>query len=276
MHPMMTIALKEFRDALRNRWIVSATLLLAGLAFALSFLGSAPAGGMLGVKPLAVVVVSLSSLTVFLLPLIALLLAYDALVGEAERGTLLLLFTYPITRNQLLLGKFLGHTGVILFATVIGYGVAGLAMGWRGDGADAQSGWAFVFLIGSSVVLGAIFIALAYLISAWVRERGTAAGLAMGVWLFFVVLYDLGLLGLLAATSGQLSERLFSWMLLANPADLFRLVNLGTFENVRVFSGLAGLSQQVTWPSEILLASLLAWLVVPLALAMWRFRRVEP
>lgn len=276
MHPMMTIAMKEFRDALRNRWVVSATVLLAGLAFVLSFLGSAPAGGMLGVKPLAVVVVSLSSLTVFLLPLIALLLAYDALVGEAERGTLLLLFTYPITRNQLLLGKFLGHTGVILFATVIGYGVAGLAVGWRGDGADTQSGWAFVFLIGSSVVLGAIFIALAYLISAWVRERGTAAGLAMGVWLFFVVLYDLGLLGLLAATSGQLSEQLFSWMLLANPADLFRLVNLGTFENVRVFSGLSGLSQQVTWPLEVLLASLLAWLVVPLTLAMWRFRRVEP
>ena len=41
-------------------------------------------------------VVSLSSLTIFLVPLIALLLSHDAIVGEAERGTLLLLLSYPV------------------------------------------------------------------------------------------------------------------------------------------------------------------------------------
>lgn len=276
MNPMVTIAIKEFRDALRNRWIISATALMAGLAFALAFLGGTPSGGLMGVKPLAVVVVSLSSLTVFLLPLIALLLAYDALVGEAERGTLLLLFTYPVTRNQILLGKFFGHAGVIMVSTVVGYGVAGLAIGLRGGGGDPESWWAFAFLVGSSVLLGAVFIAIAYLISAMVRERGTAAGLAIGVWLIFMVLYDLGLLGLLAATKGQLSERVFSWLLLANPSDIFRLVNLSAFENVRVFSGLAGLGPHVMWRPEILLASLVAWLIVPLALAMVRFHRVDP
>lgn len=44
MRTVLIIAGKEMRDGLRNRWIVGATLLLAGLAFALTFLGSAPAG----------------------------------------------------------------------------------------------------------------------------------------------------------------------------------------------------------------------------------------
>ncbi|MBF0310468.1 MAG: ABC transporter permease subunit, partial [Magnetococcales bacterium] len=124
MNPVWVVAAKEVKDALRNRWIVSATLLLAGLAFGLAFLGSTPTGA-LGAKPLAVVVVSLASLTIFLLPLIALLLSYDALVGEMERGTLLLLLTYPVTKGQVILGKFLGHTVVLGLATVVGYGAAG-------------------------------------------------------------------------------------------------------------------------------------------------------
>ena len=41
-------------------------------------------------------VASLTSLATFLMPLIALLLAYDAIVGEEEGGTLLLLLTYPL------------------------------------------------------------------------------------------------------------------------------------------------------------------------------------
>ncbi|MBF0283268.1 MAG: ABC transporter permease [Magnetococcales bacterium] len=274
MNPTLVIAGKEIRDALRNRWVVSATLLLAGLAFALAFLGSAPTGE-LGVKPLAVTVVSLASLTIFLLPLIALMLSYDALVGEAERGTLLLLFTYPVTKTQILLGKFTGHVTVLAIATVVGYGAAGAAAGLNAGGADPQSWKAFAALLGSSALLGGVFIALAYLISALVRERGTAAGAAIGVWLLFVVLYDMGLLGLLAATKGQIHEKIFPWLLLANPADVYRLFNLTTFDNVRAFSGLAGLSGQISFSPALLLGVLTAWMVVPLILAVAVFKRRE-
>ncbi|MBF0126117.1 MAG: ABC transporter permease [Magnetococcales bacterium] len=274
MSAVGVIAGKEVRDALRNRWVVSATLLLAGLAFALAFLGSAPTGT-LGAKPLAITVVSLSSLTIFLLPLIALMLAYDALVGEAERGTLLLLLTYPVTKSQVLVGKFIGHVGVLALSTIVGYGSAGLAVGLGGEGADSQSWHAFGSLLGSSVLLGAVFIAIAYLVSALVRERGAAAGIAIGVWLLFVVLYDMGLLGVLVATKGQIHEQLFPWLLLGNPADIFRLFNLTAFDNVRTFSGLAGLSGQVDFSPGFLLGMLLVWMVVPLLGAIVVFRKRE-
>src|SRR3546814_13191470 len=87
-------------------------------------LGSTPTGTV-GASPFGGVVVSLASLTIFLLPLLALLLSFDAVVGEAERGTLLLLLAYPVGRWQVVLGKFLGHASILALAPVIGYGAAG-------------------------------------------------------------------------------------------------------------------------------------------------------
>ena len=130
MNAIATMAAKEIREASRNRWIMAITVLLGGLALSLSFLGSAPTGTV-GVGSLEVTIVSLASLTIFLLPLIALLLGFDAIVGESERGTLLLLLTYPLSRPQLLIGKFLGHAAVLCFATVVGYGIAGVAVAVR-------------------------------------------------------------------------------------------------------------------------------------------------
>ena len=56
--------------------------------------------------PLAIAVANLSSLGVYLLPLLALMLSFDAVVGESERGTLNLLLAYPVDRWQVILGKF--------------------------------------------------------------------------------------------------------------------------------------------------------------------------
>src|SRR5207248_10057384 len=98
---------KEIREAVRNRWVLAATLLLAGLALSLTFLGSTPTGDV-GVRALDVVIVSLSSLTIFLVPLIALLISHDAIVGDMERGTMLLLLPYPVGRSQVVRGQFAG------------------------------------------------------------------------------------------------------------------------------------------------------------------------
>ena len=274
MRALWWIAYKEWQDAVRNRWMIGATLLLASLAFVLSFLGSTPTGGNLGVKPLAVTVVSLASLSIFLIPLMALLLAYDAIIGEFERGVMLLLLSYPISRNQILFGKFIGHTSVLALATCLGYGAAGAATGFV-NGADAESWQAFASLVATSVLLGAVFLALAYLASALARERGAAAGLAVAIWLFFVILYDMGLLGVLVASHGQIRADIFPYFLLANPADVYRLFNLGGFENVRQFSGLAGLSGDLPFSSMTLLAVLFAWVAIPLSLASILFRRME-
>lgn len=273
MNAVFIILGKEIRDGLRNRWVLAVTLLLAALALALGFLGSAPTGNV-KVDPLTVTVVSLSSLSIFLVPLIALLLAYDAVVGEVERGTMMLLLSYPVKRWQVLAGKFLGHLAILAIATGVGFGLAGLALQLAHDGIDLAAWGPFALLIGASVLLGACFLSIGYLLSALVRERATAAGLAIGVWLLLVVIFDMALLGVLVADQGRvMTAPVLNAVLLLNPTDVYRLLNLTGHENVAMFAGVAGLADQVKLPFAALLLAQLLWIGVPFMLASAVFQR---
>ncbi len=273
MNAILIILGKELRDGLRNRWVLAVTLLLAALALALGFLGSAPTGNV-KVDPLTVTVVSLSSLSIFLVPLIALLLAYDSLVGEVERGTMMLLLSYPVKRWQVLAGKFLGHLVILAVATTLGFGFAGVTLQLAHDGIDLAAWGPFVLLIGASVLLGACFLAIGYLLSALVRERATAAGLAIGVWLLLVVIFDMALLGVLVADQGRvLTPSALNAVLMFNPTDVYRLLNLTGHENVAMFAGVAGLAEQVELPFAVLLLAQLAWVALPFTLAVAVFQR---
>lgn len=273
MNAMLTIAGQEIRDGLRNRWILALTLVLAGFALSLTFVGSAPTG-QVDASPLLITVVSLSSLTIFLLPLIGLMLSFDTVVGESERGTLLLLLAYPVSRWQVLTGKFLGHVAILAFATVVGYGAAGAVAAYRGA-VDAAALQAFAAMVGSSIVLGAAFLALGYVVSTTVRERATAAGIAIGIWLLFVLVYDMALLGILVAGANTISGTAFHALLLANPADAYRLFNLTGFDNVALLSGTVGMMGEAKISPLLLLAAQLAWVAVPLAIALAVFQRKE-
>ncbi len=275
MNSLCIIAVKEIQEGLRNRWVLATTLLLLALSLTLSFLGSAPTGNV-GVRALDVVIVSLSSLSIFLLPLIALLISYDAIVGEVDRGTMLLLLSYPVARWQVLLGKFLGHLAILAFATVLGYGATAVALALTGTPIEADSWMAFARLIGSSILLGAVFVAIGYLISAQVQDRGTAGGIAIGIWLLLVLLYDMAILGFLVADQGRtLSAGLLNMLLLLNPTDTYRMFNLTGSAGVSSLSGMAGLAEVQTLQPSALLGMLALWILLPLALATTIFSRRE-
>ena len=274
MKTVTIIAGKEILESLRNRWVLATTLLLAALALSLTFLGSAPTGNV-SAGALDVVVVSLSSLTIFLLPLIALLISHDAIVGEMERGTMILLLSYPVGRYQIVLGKFCGHVLILAFATVIGYGVAAGALAISGAAVLAASWYAFAWMIGTSIMLGAAFVAIGYLISSLAGDRGTAAGVSVGVWLIMVLVFDMALLGLLVVDQGRtVSASVLERLLFLNPTDIYRLANLTGF-NVSQFSGMAGLAGSTGASTLALLVGMVLWIAVPLGLATVSFARRE-
>ena len=275
MSALVILAAKEIRRGIRNRWVVATTLLMLALALSIAFLGSAPMGTV-GAARLSVTVVSLSSLTIFLIPLIALMLSYDAVIGEVENGTMLLLLTYPVARWQVIAGKFLGHTAILAVATAVGYGAAGLAVGLTEDGTSSAVWLSLATMTGSSVMLGAAFLTLGYLISVIVRERGTAAGLAVAVWLVFVLLFDMSLLGILVADKGAtLKADAVSLLMMLNPADIYRMLNLTTSPDIAALSGMVSLGGRGALPAGVLIAALTAWIAVPLGLAALIFRRRE-
>lgn len=275
MKNIAIIASKEIQEGLRNRWVLATTLLLAALALSMTFLGSAPTGSALGASQMDVVIVSLSSLTIFLIPLIALLISHDAIVGEMERGTMLLLLSYPLSRAQVVLGKFFGQFAILAFATVFGYGIAALAILAGGSGANSESWAAFAILIGSSILLGAVFIAIGFLASTLVRERSTAAGIAIGVWLFFVLIYDAALLALLVFDQGKMiGTGILNTLLLINPADSYRLLNFGVGQ-AGALTGMGGVAGNATLGPLIMTLTLGLWTLLPLLFSMLIFSRKE-
>ncbi len=274
IRPVLILAMAEFQEGLRNRWVLCSILLLAALAFALALLGSSPIGET-RISALNVTTVSLASLSVYLIPLIALTLSYDAIVGERERGTLLLLLTYPVRRWQVIAGKFLGHLAIIAAAIILGYGATG---GYLAIATDTQPGDGAMFssMVASSLVLGGRFVALGYLISVTVSSRATAAGIAVACWLFIVVVYDLLLLGLvLNDNEHRVSTDLFGTLLLLNPADVYRLFNLAGSSAASLVSGSVGLLDDSFLSPPLLILVLCLWIVAPLLLSIRVFTRDE-
>ncbi len=273
MRRILATARTEFRIALRNRWVAIAVVLMALFALVLSAAGSAPTGD-LGVDRLSVTVASLTSLAVYLVPLVALLMSFDAVAGEVERGTLPLLLTYPVARAEILTGKLLAHLAVLALAVLAGYGLAAVAAFWT-DSASLAGLPALVRLGWSSLLLGATFLGAGYALSSLARRPSGAAGLAMGLWLGAVVLYDLGLLAAVVADDGGwFTTTAFPFALLANPADAFRLYNLAASEATAAAAGMAGAASTIPlWQSA---ASVLLWPLLALTLATLAFRKVTP
>ncbi len=273
MSQVWNIARKEINDGLRNRWLLAISLLFAVLAAGIAWLGAA-ASGQVGFTSIPATVASLSSLATFLMPLIALLLAYDAIVGEDEAGTLLLLLTYPLGRGQILLGKFVGHGAILALATLIGFGSATLAIAVLVEDVTLSTLFlAFGRFMIASTLLGWVFLALAYLLSSKAAEKSTAAGLALGVWFLFVLVFDLVLLAMLVLSEGQFSPDLLPWLLLLNPTDIYRLVNIMGVADGGGDLGVLSLGSDLPLSEAGLWFCLVVWIGVCLLLAYWSFCR---
>lgn len=273
MNRVLATARTEFLIALRNRWVTIAVAMMVLFSLVLSAAGSAPTGA-LGADRLSVTVASLISLSVYLVPLVALLMSFDGIAGEVERGTLPLVLTYPISRAELLAGKLLAHLAVLSVAVTLGYGSAALAAVATdtGAGSGLPALWR---LIWTSVLLGASFLCLGYALSALSGRPAGAAGLAIGLWLIMIVLYDLGLLAAVVSDDGGwFTTELFPWLLVANPADSFRLFNLAMSDATAAAAGIGGAANSI--PPVQALLSLVLWPLLALAAAVAIFRKVTP
>lgn len=265
---LSVIAAKELRDRLRNRWVLAIALVFAVFSLVIAYAGGAQQGAV-GVRSLEFTIASLVSLVIYLVPLIALLLGFDAIVGERERGSLDLLLALPITRGELLLGKYLGLAAALALAMLAGLAVVGgvLVRKFGGDALYHYGGFVL-----SALLLGLAFLSLALLISVVARDRTRASGLAIAAWFFFVLVFDLLLLGALVASAGRYGGAIFPYLLLLNPADVFRILNVFSLDEVRNLYGVASIVPRTLGDMRLLGIAMFAWIVAPLAVASWRFK----
>lgn len=261
------IGAKEFRDRIRNRWVMAVAIIFALFALAIAYFGASQQGEV-GFRSIDVTVASLVSLVIYLVPLIALILGYDAIVGETERGSLELMLSMPITRFEILLGKYLGLAAALSISTVLGFGAGLLPLVSELSSSDA---FHYAGFVGSAILMGLAFLSMSMLVSVLAADRVRASGVAIGLWFFFVLIFDLLLMGALVLSQGRLGSGMFAAILMLNPADVFRLMNIFSSEQVQSMYGLATVMPERLTDPAVLLAIMLAWIVIPFFIAHWRF-----
>ena len=266
---IITLASKEFWDRIRNRWVLAVAVIFTVFALIIAYFGGAQQGTV-GFRSIELTIASLVSLVIYLIPLIALILGFDAIVGERERGSLELLLSLPITRLELLLGKYLGLAAALAFSTVTGFGLVAIVLA---PNLDLNALYHYFGFMLSSVLLGMAFLSLALMLSVFSSDRAGASGLAIGLWFFFVLVFDLLLLGALVLTGGRYAGEIFPYLLLLNPADVFRILNIFTLDDVRTLYGLATVFPSALAAPWLLTPMMLAWIAAPLGIAAWRFRK---
>ena len=263
------IAHKELSEKLKSRWVI---FIAAGFTFftvAISYFGSAPAG-IAGFRSLEATIASLTSLVTYFIPILALTLGGGMMADEQERGTLGIFLASPISVGEFILGKFAGLVVALALSTVAGLGVAGAILLIR-TGPEAI-GTLIVFTV-NSILLGTIFLSISLFISVLLYERTKVIGFTVFLWLFFTILFDLGLVGLLVGTKGAVGTGLFSALLLFNPVDIFRILNFILIGEFKVLIGLASVEFPAFMNAPVLFGLSLVWVAAPLVASYYLFKR---
>lgn len=214
---VVVFARREFREALTSKWFPLYTAAFTLLAMATSFMSLAGSGSQ-GFAGFSKTSAGLLNLIMLMVPLMALSAGATSIASERERGTLLYLLAQPVSRVELLLGKFLGLSIALCASLCIGFGLSAIVLAWQTGGAGVLS---YVFLVGLTCLLAIVMLCVGFLISVTTRKASVATGIAVFVWLTLVFLSDLGLM------AGSLLFKLRVQELLAaavvNPLQAFKM-----------------------------------------------------
>ena len=276
MNEIVAIAKKEFMDNWRNKWVIAVSSIFVILTLVVSYFGSGMASGSVGWKDLDVTMAGMINLVYLLVPIIGLMLGYAAIVGEREKGSLELLLSYPVKREEVIAGKFIGLGTVMAMANFIGFGIAGIIIGINVK--DVAWGDYFIFIL-SSILLGLVFISIALFFSSIFKKRSTAMGGAIFLWFLFEMIWDIVLAGILLAQYGvgKLSDpdfvapSYYYIISLMNPVKAYS--TLAALNISSISSNLGNLPSFVNTP--FVLAILFAWMIVMLAGGYLIFKRKD-
>jgi Cu-processing system permease protein len=269
LSPLWTIARRELREALHNKWLWFFATGLAVLGLALSQAGMA-AAGYAGLGGFGRTAASLVNAMLLFVPLIGLIVGAGSVAGDRERGALLYLLSQPVSRAEVFFGKALGSALAVIAALGLGFGLAGLGLAFAGDTNAA----AYLEMAGSVLLLALACLGLGFVISTLTRKASTASGAALILWLVLVFLGDLGLVG--ATLSFRPTPATLLGMLLLNPLQVFKLSAIYNLRSALDVLGPVGQYAVYHFGDRLpllLTGLLLAWIVLTFGIAYVLFNR---
>jgi Cu-processing system permease protein len=273
INAVVTIARQELIINIRNRWTTIFAVVFGGLALAISYFGMLTAGA-IGFQSFARTSASLLNLVLYIIPLVA--LTMGALSFTSEKNLSEMLFAQPITRTEILVGKLAGLFASMTIATLAGFGLAGAIIAFKTGTGGALRYQAFVIL---SLALALVFLTLAALVASVCQRKTKAFGVAIFLWFFFALFYDLMAIGVTFLLKERTANAFIFTSLLGNPVDLARVACLMILDGKEVF-GAAGAALVKFTGGEgagfaLLISGLIAWMIVPFLLARRALRRQD-
>lgn len=270
---VISIAHRELRDAVRSRWFTLYTLAFAVLGLAVSYVSASGSGGS-GLAGFGRTTAGLVNIILLVVPLMALTAGAGSVASDRERGMLSYVFAQPVSRTEVLLGKYAGLAGALLACLCLGLGACAVILAWKGVAASPAS---IACLSGLSFALALGMLSLGLLISTLARKASVAVGTAIFVWLTLVFVSDLALMTGAMALRLRIEE-LFALSLL-NPLQVFKMWTLHAADATLDVLGPAGLYATEEYGQRLHLifaAFLFGWAVLPLVAAAALISRRSP
>jgi Cu-processing system permease protein len=273
VHSITTIARQELTVNIRNRWTIIFAGVFSVLVLAISYFGLVTAGA-IGFQDFARTSASLLNLVLFVIPLVALTMGTLSFTTDANATELL--YSQPVSRGDVMLGKLAGLFASIVTATFIGFGAAGLIIGFEGG---TQGASRYPILVGFSLLLALIFLSLSALVSATCKRKAKAFGVSVFVWFLFVLFYDLLVIGSTFLFKERTANALIFGSLFGNPVDVVRVSCLMLLDGQNIFGAAGAALLKFTGGEGLGLAllglTLAVWIILPAGLAHTFMRRQD-
>lgn len=269
------IAKKEFLDNIRNKWFLLLTVLFIILILAFSYVAGGQTGGNT-FGNMQNTVLGLVSISSILIPLIAIILGFGTISGEAESGALYVVLSYPIRRIEVLLGKLFGLGTVIMVSIFLGFGLGGVIIATT-VGTESFGGYLGFILL--SIFVGFIYLSLSICISAFCKRRITS--IAGGLVIFFWgLIYGTVIIAILLASGGSmeafLSGDIPEWFfdsVVFSPQDLYQTAVQRAFGVSTIDAGGFSFKIPEFLSTPLVICALIIWFSIPLILAYFFFKR---
>ncbi len=144
-----------------------------------------------------------------LIPVVGIVLGFDAINNERASGNLSRLLSQPLYRDSVINGKFLAGlvTLAVLVLSIVAV-VAGLGLRMIGVPPTAEEVlrlFAFIFL---SIISGAFWMSLAVLFSVLFKQVATSALASLGLWLFLLLFLFFGIAHFIAGQNLEIAVML--------------------------------------------------------------------
>jgi Cu-processing system permease protein len=266
VHAMWLCARFELLLAVRSRWLQTFAAVFAALALAVAGSGYILSGGY-GLQDFSRTAASLIQIVLLLVPLAA--LVFGGLALTPDRGAAELIYSQPVSRGTILIGRMLGVWTALVAAEAIGFGAAGLVVQSQA-GLDGVS--RFLSLIVTAAVVTGMFLGIAALIASLSPGRRTRVlATALVVWFVAVLLFDVAALGLASMLRSGTASRVLIVATLINPIDAARAGALLAVDGTSAFGAASlALLRFTGGPAgafAMIGAALGAWTIAPAWLA---------